>query len=303
MCCLSLAGRRSPASIRVSHGIPNRISVLANWRTLSAAEDRRRGRCSGAQRIANVAAHAIGDRRVAAVGLEALQVESEEFTPIQFLAPGILMMVVIQNAFANTSSSMIQSKITGNLVFLLIFGLVTAARGGVSAPPTTTPPVTEPRVTTTMPPPSTTQTSTNIPGGTLFMCSGDLISSDSAPLGTGTLTLQVYYSPVNGGRNCAVASRTFTSSQPGQMYTTLRFDSYDGRNWPRFAYHRSTAYAGRSGGVYLDDADGRCVRARVTFIPTDGSSQTIVNSGRVGCDTLSQEDEREEGSGPSGRRR
>ncbi|MFL6662985.1 MAG: ABC transporter permease [Rhizobacter sp.] len=37
-----------------------------------------------------------------------------------FLIPGLVMMSVLQNAFANTSSSLIQSKITGNLVFLLV---------------------------------------------------------------------------------------------------------------------------------------------------------------------------------------
>ena len=37
-----------------------------------------------------------------------------------FLIPGLVMMGVLQNAFANSSSSLIQSKITGNLVFLLV---------------------------------------------------------------------------------------------------------------------------------------------------------------------------------------
>ena len=37
-----------------------------------------------------------------------------------FLIPGLVMMSVLQNAFANTSSSLIQSKVTGNLVFLLV---------------------------------------------------------------------------------------------------------------------------------------------------------------------------------------
>ncbi|HMM85639.1 ABC transporter permease [Azohydromonas sp.] len=37
-----------------------------------------------------------------------------------FLIPGLIMMSVLQNAFANSSSSLIQSKITGNLVFLLV---------------------------------------------------------------------------------------------------------------------------------------------------------------------------------------
>ena len=37
-----------------------------------------------------------------------------------FLVPGLVMMSVLQNSFANTSSSLIQSKVTGNLVFLLV---------------------------------------------------------------------------------------------------------------------------------------------------------------------------------------
>jgi ABC-2 type transport system permease protein len=41
-------------------------------------------------------------------------------TYIAFLVPGLVMMSVLQNAFANSSSSLIQSKITGNLVFVLL---------------------------------------------------------------------------------------------------------------------------------------------------------------------------------------
>jgi ABC-2 type transport system permease protein len=37
-----------------------------------------------------------------------------------FLIPGLVMMSVLQNAFANSSSSLIQSKVTGNLVFVLL---------------------------------------------------------------------------------------------------------------------------------------------------------------------------------------
>lgn len=37
-----------------------------------------------------------------------------------FLAPGLAMMALLQNAFANSSSSLIQSKITGNIVFVLL---------------------------------------------------------------------------------------------------------------------------------------------------------------------------------------
>jgi ABC-2 type transport system permease protein len=37
-----------------------------------------------------------------------------------FLAPGLAMMSVLQNAFANSSSSLMQSKMTGNIIFVLL---------------------------------------------------------------------------------------------------------------------------------------------------------------------------------------
>jgi ABC-2 type transport system permease protein len=54
---------------------------------------------------------------------------------LAFLVPGLAMMSVLQNAFSNSSSSLIQSKLNGNLVFVLlsplspleIFGAFTAA--------------------------------------------------------------------------------------------------------------------------------------------------------------------------------
>lgn len=39
---------------------------------------------------------------------------------VTFLIPGLLMMAVIQNAFANSSSSMIQSKVMGSIIFILL---------------------------------------------------------------------------------------------------------------------------------------------------------------------------------------
>jgi len=42
------------------------------------------------------------------------------FSYTAFLIPGLVMMSLLQNAFANTSSSLIQSKVTGNLVFVLL---------------------------------------------------------------------------------------------------------------------------------------------------------------------------------------
>lgn len=37
-----------------------------------------------------------------------------------FLVPGLVMMAMLQNAFSNSSSSLIQSKMTGNIVFMLL---------------------------------------------------------------------------------------------------------------------------------------------------------------------------------------
>src|SRR3989337_850313 len=37
-----------------------------------------------------------------------------------FLIPGLVMMSVLQNAFSNSSSSLIQSKVTDNIVFVLL---------------------------------------------------------------------------------------------------------------------------------------------------------------------------------------
>ncbi|MFW6191241.1 MAG: metal-dependent hydrolase, partial [Thiohalospira sp.] len=39
---------------------------------------------------------------------------------LTFLVPGLAMMTVLQNAFANSSSSLIQSKMNGNIVFVLL---------------------------------------------------------------------------------------------------------------------------------------------------------------------------------------
>ena len=39
---------------------------------------------------------------------------------VEFLIPGLAMMAMLQNAFANSSSSIIQSKVTGNMVFILL---------------------------------------------------------------------------------------------------------------------------------------------------------------------------------------
>ena len=44
----------------------------------------------------------------------------EQISYSAFLVPGLVMMSVLQNAFANSASSLVQSKVTGNLVFMLL---------------------------------------------------------------------------------------------------------------------------------------------------------------------------------------
>ncbi len=53
-----------------------------------------------------------------AIGTRRGEVQGVPFA--QFLAPGILMMTVIQNAFANTTSSIVISKVQGNIVDTLM---------------------------------------------------------------------------------------------------------------------------------------------------------------------------------------
>lgn len=47
-----------------------------------------------------------------------VQVHGVDYTA--FLIPGLIMMSMLQNAFANTSSSLIQSKVMGNIIFVLL---------------------------------------------------------------------------------------------------------------------------------------------------------------------------------------
>ena len=50
---------------------------------------------------------------------------------LEFLAPGLIMMAIVQNAFANTSSSLMIAKIQGNVVDYLLppFPLVSSCSG------------------------------------------------------------------------------------------------------------------------------------------------------------------------------
>lgn len=44
----------------------------------------------------------------------------EGISYISFIVPGLVMMTILQSAFSNTASSFIESKISGNLVFILL---------------------------------------------------------------------------------------------------------------------------------------------------------------------------------------
>lgn len=128
-------------------------------------------------------------------------------------------------------------------------------------------------------------TTTNIPGGTLLMCTGTVIEEKTRTTRSGTLTVQVYYSPINGGRNCAVATTggNAFAGQRGIIKINLHFTAYQGKRWPRYARHNSGTNATRSGSVYLDDTDHRCVRSTASFRPATGGKIVIVTSGRTGC--------------------
>jgi ABC-2 type transport system permease protein len=71
-----------------------------------------------------------------ALGRAVTQVGGVSFT--EFLGPGLIMMAMVQNAFANTSSSILISKVQGNIVDVLMPPLSPAelafgfAAGGVS---------------------------------------------------------------------------------------------------------------------------------------------------------------------------
>jgi ABC-2 type transport system permease protein len=71
-----------------------------------------------------------------ALGRVAAEVKGVPF--VEFLSPGLIMMAMVQNAFANTSSSLIIAKVQGNIVDMLMPPLSAAeqtlavAMGGVA---------------------------------------------------------------------------------------------------------------------------------------------------------------------------
>lgn len=54
------------------------------------------------------------------ISVDRSYLSTESFTFSQFLAPGLVCMSIMQNAFANTSSSILISKVQGNIVDVLM---------------------------------------------------------------------------------------------------------------------------------------------------------------------------------------
>jgi hypothetical protein len=127
--------------------------------------------------------------------------------------------------------------------------------------------------------------STNVPGGGLTACAGTVVATESAPLGEqGGLTLRVYYADTEGGRTCAMVTKSGTArEQRGELTVTLQLHNYDGRRWPRYATHRHSGTDPRSVGIYLDGTNGRCVRGEARFDPDRGRAVTL-STGKIGCD-------------------
>jgi ABC-2 type transport system permease protein len=130
------AGAHRPAVAGSTFGTPFDLNLIGLW-TLYLKEVRRFLKVPGQTLAAPVITTLMFLAIFAlALGRAGRVIEGVPF--LEFLAPGLVMMAVIQNAFANTSSSILIGKIQGNIVDLLMpplrpselmFGLIA---GGVT---------------------------------------------------------------------------------------------------------------------------------------------------------------------------
>lgn len=98
---------------------PLAVAALSGWRTLLYKEILRFWKVS----FQTVAAPVLTAMLYLLIFGHVLEGQVKVYGTIPytaFLVPGLVMMSVLQNAFANSSSSLIQSKIMGNLVFVLL---------------------------------------------------------------------------------------------------------------------------------------------------------------------------------------
>jgi hypothetical protein len=177
-------------------------------------------------------------------------------------------------------------------ILILVAVLVFAAHAGggaeatnpypetkpTAANPTTVPPTKEPHVRKTTP-----KATTNIPGGAFTSCPGWVIGRGTGGHDVEAVTLKVYYSPVAGGRNCAIAIKGGAVGWDSTIAVSLSFTSYSGTSWPRYAYYNTNRPAWRTRAVYLDDTNRRCVDASAIYRPSPGSSPRIVHVRKIGC--------------------
>ncbi len=92
---------------------------MTGWQTLFYKETLRFWKVA-AQTIAGPVLTALLYLLIFGHALEAHVKVYDKISYTAFLVPGLAMMSVLQNAFANSSSSLIMSKVMGNLVFLLL---------------------------------------------------------------------------------------------------------------------------------------------------------------------------------------
>jgi ABC-2 type transport system permease protein len=109
----------TPDDARAQALQPIAVSALSGWRTLLYKEVLRFWKVS----FQTVAAPVLTAMLYLLIFGHVLEGQVKVYDRIPytaFLVPGLVMMSVLQNAFANSSSSLIQSKIMGNLVFVLL---------------------------------------------------------------------------------------------------------------------------------------------------------------------------------------
>jgi hypothetical protein len=183
-------------------------------------------------------------------------------------------------------------EIIGILILIAVLVFAAHAGGGTASSRTSTPKATATATATTTIPPkekeppvkATPKATTNIPGGPFASCPGWVIGHGTGGHDVEAVTLKVYYSPVAGGRNCAIAFKGGGHvGDDSTLAVTLNFSSYGGSSWPSYAYHATNHPAARTGAVYLDDTNKRCIDASAIYRPEPGSKPRIVHVRKIGC--------------------
>jgi len=120
---MSVAGpsqdAKAPSGGREPHAVGERGGMMLGWQTLLYKEVLRFWKVAF-QTIAAPVLTSVLYMLIFGHVLEDHVKVYDQVAYTSFLLPGLIMMGVLQNAFANSSSSLVQSKIMGNIVFLLL---------------------------------------------------------------------------------------------------------------------------------------------------------------------------------------